>query len=319
MVAGILGTDMQFHGDLVKRLTKVKLADELWEEHDLLVEVVMHTADVSNPFMPLDISAQWSERINVEFTHQVEMEKKLALPVTAMMDGLTDPKKAAKSLMGFLDFIIAPLARDIFRIFPQLEQPKQCLEGNRQVTAAKFNHLDVNVPAMASACAEKARASYRSCITEPSLLVCEKSTAETNSSPTESTRESRVLKAAKAGTREIPVTPAHPNGEGPKLLAAAGRTLQVATSKELDASSRKKSHDHEDPAPKKAPTPRAKAAMPPKTSLKTRPAEKGNSDETVGKDARIELTHQQSVKKSPAASPKKSAIPKKMSDRPPRK
>jgi len=56
----------------------------------------------------------------------------MGLPVTCMMVGLADPRKNAKSRLGFIDFIVRPLAEPLLSLFPGLEVPKKYLDQNRE-------------------------------------------------------------------------------------------------------------------------------------------------------------------------------------------
>merc|ERR1712014_15122 len=68
--------------------------------------------------MPPTISSKWGALLAEEFTLQVQCEKELGIPVTAFMDGLTDPVGRAKSSLGFIDFVFFPLYDPLFRLFP---------------------------------------------------------------------------------------------------------------------------------------------------------------------------------------------------------
>jgi len=141
MIAGILATDMKHHGHHVGLLREFELGEASDSQSQFLIEVMVHAADISNPFMPPDISTRWAECLNREFTQQVQMEEKLGLPVTAFMTGLDNPCVAAKSLLGFMDFVIVPMTSSLFRIFPDLTEPKHFLETNRS-TASDILHRD---------------------------------------------------------------------------------------------------------------------------------------------------------------------------------
>lgn len=136
MVSGILGTDMAFHHDQVTKLQTIQDARSLvdCEDGQFLVDVFLHTADISNVLMSPVVSAQFSTAIAAEFTAQVEDEAKLGLPVTSFMCGLEDPKVNAKSRLGFMDFVVTPLVSPLFALYPTgLEKPQEYLKANREV------------------------------------------------------------------------------------------------------------------------------------------------------------------------------------------
>mmetsp|Transcript_16814 Transcript_16814/g.31201 ORF Transcript_16814/g.31201 Transcript_16814/m.31201 type:complete len:585 (+) Transcript_16814:2-1756(+) len=134
MVAGILSTDMKHHGHHVELLQTFQPDyGKNNAQSQFLVELFLHSADISNPLMPEDISLRWAEAIAQEFSEQVRDEKNLGLPVTTFMDNLRDPIAVAKSQLGFINFVIHPLVDPLFRIFPGLVQPKAYLQDNSEV------------------------------------------------------------------------------------------------------------------------------------------------------------------------------------------
>mmetsp|Transcript_41962 Transcript_41962/g.96316 ORF Transcript_41962/g.96316 Transcript_41962/m.96316 type:complete len:948 (-) Transcript_41962:35-2878(-) len=137
MIAGILSTDMIHHGEHVQLVLKFELQEEQTEQQSqFLIELVLHAADISNQLMPPASAARWGKAIAEEFTAQVEDEKLHGLPVTKFMDGLTNPAVAAKSQVGFIDFVVQPLFTPIFRLFPGLHPMRENLEENRKASSA---------------------------------------------------------------------------------------------------------------------------------------------------------------------------------------
>jgi len=135
MVRAILGTDMSLHHAQLKHVQAITGPEEFIEcEHgEFAVEIFMHMADIGNPFMPVDISTRWGKKVAEEFNAQVEDETRLGLPITSMMAGLLDPKKNAMSRVGFIDFVVAPLAKPLIALFPGLVQHAQKhLDENRE-------------------------------------------------------------------------------------------------------------------------------------------------------------------------------------------
>lgn len=134
MVSGILGTDMSFHNHQKNKLDKALEhgLDKFCDDKEFVVGLFLHTADIGNPMMSPAVADQWGRRVNEEFTAQVEEEARLGIPVTAMMSGLEDPKKAAKSKIGFIDFVITPLVTPLFILLPKLSVPKKYLQEGRE-------------------------------------------------------------------------------------------------------------------------------------------------------------------------------------------
>lgn len=129
MVAGILATDMKHHGNHVKEMQNF---DPYESPSQTTVDLFLHLADIGNPMMPPDISLRWGDAIAQEFTAQTVEEERLGVTVTAFMQ-LSEPKAAAKSSVGFIDFVFTPLAKLVFKTFPGLlEEAKANLEINRE-------------------------------------------------------------------------------------------------------------------------------------------------------------------------------------------
>eukprot|EP00747_Dinoflagellata_sp_TGD_P089602 gnl/TRDRNA2_/TRDRNA2_164387_c0_seq2.p1 gnl/TRDRNA2_/TRDRNA2_164387_c0~~gnl/TRDRNA2_/TRDRNA2_164387_c0_seq2.p1 ORF type:complete len:931 (-),score=165.28 gnl/TRDRNA2_/TRDRNA2_164387_c0_seq2:202-2994(-) len=142
MISAILATDMARHGHHVRLVTDFRLTDELDEgQKQFLIELFVHAADIGNQMMPSDIAKRWGKLISDEFTLQVEEERALGLPVTAFMDGHGDPVTAAKSNIGFIDFVVQPYFCPMCALFKGFQEPKENVEGNREawrkVVAAK--------------------------------------------------------------------------------------------------------------------------------------------------------------------------------------
>lgn len=132
MVQAILGTDMKHHGEHVKHVSQFESASDIGDKAGFIVELMMHCADIANPFMPLEISKQWSAQLCKEFTNQVEAEKRLGIPVTPFMEGLTTPLARAKSAVGFAEFVVGPLVNPLFKLFEGWDPAKVNFQDNRQ-------------------------------------------------------------------------------------------------------------------------------------------------------------------------------------------
>jgi len=134
MIAGILSTDMKFHGDHVRLLQQFNLQPGVDNSQaQFLVELLLHAADISGPCMPIDISMRWLKAVHTEFAFQVEDEKRLGLPVTKFMDGMSDAVFAAKSQIGFLDFVMHPLYDPLWAAFPGMEENRAHFEEHKRV------------------------------------------------------------------------------------------------------------------------------------------------------------------------------------------
>jgi len=147
MVAGILGTDMRHHGRHVTLIQEYEaerkaVEDDAWswkgEHKQFLVEFLVHAADISNPMHPRPIAEKWNDLMSTEFLAQADDEERLGLPVTALMQSYRDPVGAAKSFVGFIDFVLQPMFLPMFRTFDGLDEPRANLASIREVTNKKY-------------------------------------------------------------------------------------------------------------------------------------------------------------------------------------
>ena len=77
------------------------------ENRLFVLELLLHTADVSNVMKPTNLCQKWSLLIQEEFFAQGDKERSLGLPVSKMMDRET--VDLATLQMGFIEFVIRPL------------------------------------------------------------------------------------------------------------------------------------------------------------------------------------------------------------------
>jgi 3'5'-cyclic nucleotide phosphodiesterase/GAF domain len=85
----------------------------------MLLNNVVHMADISNPMLPIQVSKKWSELVIREFNRQARLEKKFGMPVTTFMTAST-PAACAKVTTGFIDFMVQPLWSKMHTLLPQL-------------------------------------------------------------------------------------------------------------------------------------------------------------------------------------------------------
>mmetsp|Transcript_10871 Transcript_10871/g.16556 ORF Transcript_10871/g.16556 Transcript_10871/m.16556 type:complete len:504 (+) Transcript_10871:166-1677(+) len=81
----------------------------------LLLQVTLHTADVSNTAKPWNIYNAWLERIMEEFYLQGDMERSLNMPISYAFDRL-NPVKQSKFQVGFIKAIVGPLYKTFSKI-----------------------------------------------------------------------------------------------------------------------------------------------------------------------------------------------------------
>jgi hypothetical protein len=138
----ILHTDMVMHFAMVKDLTMLyqmnsdmfdttELTDldtmqdpqesELLRQGDnkkLIMNLVLHSADVSNPCKNWNVCEIWAYLVLDEFFAQGDQEKMMGLPVQMLND--RDKVNRPNSQIGFIEFVVAPLIAAQVRLFPNL-------------------------------------------------------------------------------------------------------------------------------------------------------------------------------------------------------
>lgn len=156
------------------------------EEKDkrlMLLEIVLHAADISNPIKPFDVYEQWADRVMEEFFTQVcwvlssikipptaqvthhnarafcscrfpkgDKEREEGLDVAAMYDRNLADKPSAQ--VGFIEFIVVPLYLELLRFAPGLDGIIPHMLNNHetycnQMIAAKESDPDADKEAIA--------------------------------------------------------------------------------------------------------------------------------------------------------------------------
>mmetsp|Transcript_4777 Transcript_4777/g.7282 ORF Transcript_4777/g.7282 Transcript_4777/m.7282 type:complete len:1113 (-) Transcript_4777:330-3668(-) len=154
MVHMILSTDMTCHFGMVEAFNNVldrtkkqepelappsgpKAKAALQARRRVLLNVVLHACDISNPCKPWELCLQWSNRITQEFFAQGDLERKEGLPVTSNMDrGQADQ---AEISLNFIDFIVGPMFVAIRRLLPEAQVSLECLQENRTNWFRRFD------------------------------------------------------------------------------------------------------------------------------------------------------------------------------------
>eukprot|EP00439_Symbiodinium_sp_Y106_P069453 s2566_g11.t4 len=149
IVEVILSTDMVRHSEDVKALSIVyamhqevfesaaedpsQLSQALQEDSKSRLKVLsalLHTADISNPMKPWAICEHLADLCLEEFFAQGDKEKELGIPVQMLND--REKVNRPNSQVGFIEFVIAPLAEQMAMIFPGLSFLPANLSTNTQ-------------------------------------------------------------------------------------------------------------------------------------------------------------------------------------------
>ena len=92
------------------------------------MNVLIHSADISNPTKPFDIYFQWAKMVVKEFYEQGDKEKKLNLPCSCDRNKVT----IYQSQLGFINFIEIPYFTLFVEVFENLKFFLDNLNSNKQ-------------------------------------------------------------------------------------------------------------------------------------------------------------------------------------------
>ena len=102
------------------------------KEKQLLLNAIVHTADLSNMGRPPELSRKWSDRVFEEFLRQGDKEKEMGLPVSPYFN--REDTNQAKMSVNFIDFVATPLFTSITKAIDEMAQLKEYMITNKYVT-----------------------------------------------------------------------------------------------------------------------------------------------------------------------------------------
>jgi len=134
MISCVLATDMAFHNNYVNFM-KVKIDDIKKEgknnnkndDYQNFMNLLVHSADISNPTKPFDIYFKWAKLVVNEFYDQGDQEKKLGLKCSCDRNKVT----IYQSQLGFINFIELPYFSLFVELFPKLKFYNDQLISNK--------------------------------------------------------------------------------------------------------------------------------------------------------------------------------------------
>ncbi len=140
MIDGVLATDMANHQKVLsstKTLTETynikkgknfedvfnesendKSIVKLFDKQQNILNMIIHTADISNPGKPDKVSNEWTKRVYAEFFVQGDMEKKLNIPISNFCDRETT--NINKAMIGFISFVVGPTIDTLTNLIPEV-------------------------------------------------------------------------------------------------------------------------------------------------------------------------------------------------------
>ncbi len=146
MIDGILATDMANHqkivsavknkiesfnikkGNNIEKVFEENNMIKLYENQQCLLNMIIHTSDISNPGKPDKISAEWTKRVYDEFFVQGDMERKLGLEISSFCD--RNNTNVNKAMIGFISFVVGPTIDTLTNLIPEVSDYSDYCKSN---------------------------------------------------------------------------------------------------------------------------------------------------------------------------------------------
>jgi len=107
----------------------------------LLVEVVVHAADLSAQGMSPPVAYKFGGNVLTEFHQQFLLEHEKRVPLSAFMKDLHTPLGQCKAQLSFIDFVLIPLFSTVRDCFPSLGSPACRIEDRMAEIDFEQAHL----------------------------------------------------------------------------------------------------------------------------------------------------------------------------------
>jgi hypothetical protein len=101
----------------------------LYNTQQEFLNILIHSADISNPTKPLHIFQTWVANVLEEFWLQGDKEKDMCLPISFLCDRKTT--NVETSQLGFIEGIVYPLFQSLVEFFPGLNWLIDNLNSNK--------------------------------------------------------------------------------------------------------------------------------------------------------------------------------------------
>ncbi|CAK76020.1 unnamed protein product (macronuclear) [Paramecium tetraurelia] len=138
IISMVLSTDMAHHASELA-ITNSRVAAPDFEPYgkdkQRLMDLVVHSSDVSNPTKSFEIYKQWTERVLTEFWLQGDKERELGLPISYLCNRYTT--NMAEAQLGFIDYVVKPTFSCVQGFLPAFEPYLENLDKNK----AKWQEL----------------------------------------------------------------------------------------------------------------------------------------------------------------------------------
>ena len=155
IVEGVLATDMKKHQKVIGKIKNraevysIKNgknfnkmfnetdANKLFDAQQEVLNMLIHSADISNPAKPSKISQQWTDKVYEEFFRQGDLEKKLEIPISMMCDRLTT--NVNQAMIGFISFVVMPTIDILYNFLPEIPEYSKNIQENLKKHQLEFS------------------------------------------------------------------------------------------------------------------------------------------------------------------------------------
>ena len=128
MIACVLSTDMTYHSKHIEFMKDVIAKKNKQDDNQQFMNLLIHSADISNPTKPFNIYLKWAKLVFEEFCQQGDKEKALGLVCTCDRNTV----KLNKNQIGFIDYVVEGYVSSFVQIFPSLKFLHDNLIVNRE-------------------------------------------------------------------------------------------------------------------------------------------------------------------------------------------
>jgi hypothetical protein len=148
MIECILSTDMAFHpnrlgalklrietfdiknGEGIERMIFANNPTKTYENQQVLLNMCVHLADISNPSKPASIYKVWVDLVFQEFFNQGDAEKEAGFQYSALCNREIDINV---SQIGFIDYVVRPTFVTMYEFMPNIYPYLDNIETNYNI------------------------------------------------------------------------------------------------------------------------------------------------------------------------------------------
>jgi hypothetical protein len=106
-------------GSNVNNLIEDPDSTKRFDNQQLVLNNIIHAADISNPAKLPHIYKKWVDLVFKEFFHQGDLEKKESLSISLLCDRATTDVN--KSQVGFIKFVVKPTFETLKLLAPEIK------------------------------------------------------------------------------------------------------------------------------------------------------------------------------------------------------